>query len=241
MIVLNSVSKEIGQGDFRRLVVDDVTWTIPRHAHIAIFGHRGTGVSHLLDLIAGSSLPTKGWVTRSVKTSIPGGYIRFAGFGTVRALIERLSVLYSADPREVREFIEIAMQSRQVLDVPVRQLPPAVKRQLNFALIYAVPCEMYLFDGGVAGVGDPAFRALCQAAFNVRRKQAGTILALNSSAAGLGLDSSTVGAILHRGKLTLYEHMWDALAVFDTLPPEEAIPNLVRRPEAAEAEQEEFI
>lgn len=241
MIVLNAVSKEVGRGAFRRLVVDDVSWQIPRRAQIAIFGHRGAGVSQFLDILAGTSLPTTGWVERNGKTSLPGGYLRFGGFGTVRTLIDRLSVLYGADAREVCEFVEMAMQSHQVLDIPVRRFPSTLKKQLNLALIYAVPCEMYLFDGAVAGVGDTAFRTFCQTAFNLRRKEAGMVMSLNSSAAGMALDRSTVGAILYRGKLSVYEHLLDAMAVFDTLQPEEAISSAVPLSDAAEPEQEDFI
>lgn len=241
MIVLNSVSKEIGRGAFRRLVVDDVTWTIPRRAQIAILGHRGAGVSQLLEIIAGTSLPTTGWVRRQAKTSLPSGYLRFAGFGTARALIDRLSILYNADPREIAEFVETGLQSRQVLDVPLRRLPPMLRRQLNFVLIYAVPCDMYLFDGNIVGGGSPAFRAFCQRAFNLRRKEAGMIVAVNSSHAASTLDKSMTGAILYRAKLTLYEHLSDAMAVFDSLPPEEAIPNQALASEPTQPEEEEFL
>lgn len=241
MIVLNSVSKEIGRGTFRRLVVDNVTWTIPRRAQIAIFGHRGAGVSQLLEIIAGTSLPTTGWVKRQGKTSLPSGYLRFAGFGTARALIDRLSMLYNADPREVAEFVEVGLQSRQVLDVPVRRLPAAVRKQLNFILIYAVPCDMYLFDGNIVGGGNPAFRTFCQRAFNLRRKEAGMIVTVNSSHAASILDKSMAGAILYRAQLTLYEHLSDAMAVFDSLPPEEAIPNQALASGPVLADEEEFL
>ena len=241
MIVLNAVSKEVGRGAFRRLVVDDVTWAIPQRVQIAIFGHRGTGVSQFMEIIAGTSLPTTGWVKRQGKTSPPNGYLRFAGFGTARALIDRLSALYDADPREIAEFVEIALKSRQVLDVPIRQFPPLLRRQLNFALMYAFPCDMYLFDGNIGGVGDPVFRAFCQTAFNLRRKEAGMIVALNSSSAASILDKSMTGAILHRAKFTLYERLSDAMAVFDTLPPEEAIPNPALASESTQSEQEDYL
>ncbi len=241
MIILNSVSKEIGRGAFRRLVVDDVTWTIPRRAQIAILGHRGAGVSQLLEIIAGTSLPTKGWVKRQATTSLPSGYLRFAGFGTVRTLIDRLSILYNADPRELAEFVETGLQNRQALDVPVRRLPAVLRRQLNFVLLYAVPCEIYLFDGGIVGGGNEEFRAFCQKAFETRRREAGMIVAVSSTRAAATFDKSMGGAILYRAKLTLYRHLSDAMMVFDSLPPEEALPTQALAAEPRDPEEEEYL
>lgn len=241
MIILNSVSKEISRGAFRRLVVDDLTWTIPRHAQIAILGHRGAGVSQLLEIIAGRSLPTEGWVTRRSTTSLPGGYLRFAGFGTARALIGRLSNLYKVDPRELTEFVETGLQNRQALDVPVRRLPAALKRQLKFVLLYAVPCDIYLFDGGVIGAGNEEFRMFCQKAFEMRRREAGMIVAVSTTRAASTFDKSMSGAILYRGKLTLYQHLSDAMMVFDSLPPEEALPTQVLASEPTQPEEEEYL
>ncbi len=166
--------------------------------------------------------------------------MKFAGFGTLRTLIERLSILYNVDPLEIGEFVESALQRRQLLDVPVKRFPPLLRRQLSYALMYAIPCDTYLFDGAISGGGGAAFRTFCQTAFNLRRKEAGMIVGLTSSAAGSMFDDSTAGAVLYRGRLTLYRHLSDAMAVFDALPPEEAIPNQVLS-EEAEPEQEEFM
>ena len=240
MIILNSVSKEIGRRAFQHLAFKDVTWEIPRHTQVAIFGHRGTGASHLLEVIAGTLLPTTGWVTRRGTISLPRGYLRFAGFGTARALIERLSTMYDVDSHEIVDFVEAGLQTRHALDVPVRRLPAVLRRQLNVVLTYAIPFDVYLFDGSVIGGGNPAFRAFCQRAFDLRRKEAGVIVALGSSRAAAALDRSMSGAILYRSRLTLFDHISDAMAVFDSLPPEEAIPTQDILPEAA-LEDEEIV
>jgi len=238
MITLNSISKTIGRGAFQRLAFDDVTWEIPRHAQVAIFGHRGTGVSHLLEVIAGTLLPTTGWVTRRGTISLPRGYLRFAGFGTARALIERLSAVYNVDPHEIVDFVEVGLQTRHALDVPIRRLPVVVRRQLNVILTYAIPFDVYLFEGSVIGGGSPTFRAFCQRAFDLRRKEAGVIVALGSSRAAAALDKSMSGAILYRSRLTLFDNIVDAMTVFDSLPPEEAIPTQDALPEAAPEDEE---
>jgi ABC-type polysaccharide/polyol phosphate transport system ATPase subunit len=235
MIVLHSVSKKIARGHFQRTILDDIRWKIAPRTQIVVLGHR-SGIAILLNVIAGLSQPTEGWVERRATLSVPRGFLRYAGPGTTRQLIDRLSPLYNAHPREIAEFIEIGLQDRRVLDAPVAQLPKVLKEQLNAALTYAIPCDFYLFNGPIEAGRDPAFRAFCQTAFNTRRREAGTIVAVRTSRLASSLDENSIGAILYKGKLTVYERLGDAAVVFDSLPPEEDLPNYAA---AAEDEEEE--
>lgn len=221
MITLHSVSKELGQNQFKALVLDDINWTIPRRCRIAILGQRGSGISVLLEIIAGLSLPTRGWVDRSATISIPGGYIRYSRSGTARQLVSRLAQLYRADPEDILKFVTNAMQRSDVVDVPVRQLPGAFRHQLNFALTYAVPCDFYCFDGHIELGRPPRFRAFCRRAFAMRNEHSGSIVATTSSRVAASLGEGFMGGVLFRKKLTLYERLDDAIAVFDSLPLEE--------------------
>lgn len=241
MIILSSVSKELGQGRFKTVVLEDINWTIQPRSQIVILGQHNSGTSVLLDIMAGLSLPTRGWVERRASLSPPGGYLRYARFGTLRHLVQRLSQFYRADPRDIIEFTISAMRRHDILDIPVNQLPHSIRHQLNMALIYAIPCDFHLFNGSIDGGRAGEFRAFCRQAFALRSKQAGTIVTASSSklAAELG-EGATVG-VLFRSKLTLYEHWEDAIAVFDSLPPEPAVggEELVR-PEPAQEEDEIF-
>ena len=240
MIVLHSVSKEVGRGRFRRTIIDSLSWKIPWRSRIVVLGHRA-GVSILLNIIAGLSQPTAGWVERKATISMPRGFLRYAGSGTTRQLIERLSPLFNADPHEVADFIEDALKDRRVLDAHVRLLPLVLKRQLNAALTYALPCEFYLFDGAIVAGRDPAFRAFCQKAFSMRCQEAGTIVALQASHLALSLGGNSKGAILYKGKFTLYDQLTDAIAVFDSLQPEEDIPNQALIEQEEEPEEEDVV
>lgn len=218
MITLHSVSKEMGKGQFKALVLDSINWTLPRRCRIAILGQRGSGTSVLLQIIAGLSLPTQGWVDRSATISIPGGYVRYTRSGTARQLAARLGQLYRADPEDILEFVTSAMERSDVVDVPIRQLPVAFRRQLNLAISYAVPCDFYCFDGSIDVARPPRFRAFCRRAFAMRSKHAGIVVATSSSRVAAGLGEGFMGGILFRSRLTLYERLDDAIAVFDSLP-----------------------
>jgi ABC-type polysaccharide/polyol phosphate transport system ATPase subunit len=222
------------------LIVDNVTWTIAPRSQIVLLGNHGTA-SILLGMIAGLSLPTQGWIRRQATISVPGGFLRHAKTGNVRQLIEVLSEVYNADPRDIGEFIENGLRSRRVLDVPVPRLPNLLRRQMNLALSYALPCDFYMFDGAVESGTDPAFRTFCQQAFAARRKTAGTIVATRTTSMASTFDANSVGAVLYQRKITLYERLTDAIAVFDSLPPEEAIPKEALVDPDSQEEEEDFL
>lgn len=223
MITLNSVSKELGRGRFQWRAIDELTWTIKPRSRIVILGQR-IAVAQLLNIIAGLTLPTEGWVERRATTSVPNGFLPYGQAGTGRQLIHKLCPLFNVDERSVAEFIERLLGNRRVLDTPIRRLPLSVRQELNIALTYAIPCDFYLFFGGIGRGHRPAFQALCQEAFTLRCKTAGTIIGTNLTRTVSSLSDFATGAILYRGRLTLYKRLEDATMVYDSLPPEEDAP-----------------
>jgi hypothetical protein len=75
----------------------------------------------------------------------------------------------------------------------------------------------------------------------MRRREAGMIFAVSSTRAVSAFDKSMSGAILYRGELTLYRHLSDAMMVFDSLPPEEAVPTQALESEPTDPEEEVFL
>lgn len=239
MITLNSVSKELGKGQFKTLVLDDINWTVERRRRTVILGQRGSGTAVLLDILAGLSLPTRGWVERRATTSVPGGFLRYAKNATTHQLVVRIAQLYGADPRDIIKFVNRSMQGLDIIDVPVRQLPGSIRSQLNMALTYAVPCDFYLFNGTVEAGRNREFRTFCRQAFAMRSKRAGTVLTVSSSKMAAGFGEGATGGVLFHRKLTLYKRLEDAIAVFDNLPPDETGPAAHQASVQQEVPQEE--
>lgn len=224
-ITLNSISHEVGRRHFRRPVLEDVNWVIRARTRVVILGARTSGAPALLEIIAGMTLPTKGWIDRQAVVSMPaGGLWRYARHDTTRQLISRLSLVYSVDPKAVVDFVAGALERDDFLDIPTRMLPVALRHQISMILTYAFPCDFYLFSNASVGGGDQKFQAVCQKAFELRSRQAGIIMTTNSGRSARRLDPDMMGALVHQGQLTLYRKLSDAITVFESLPPEEQPP-----------------
>jgi capsular polysaccharide transport system ATP-binding protein len=234
VITLHSVSKELGKGWHKKLVLEDVNWTIPPRSHILILGQRGSGKSTLLNLVAGMALPTLGWIDRRAMVSVPGGVLRYGTHVTPRKLVLTLSQVYKVDPHEIIEFIARSRTISDVLDVPVRALRGALRSQLNLTLTYAFPCDFYVFDGSISVGRDPEFRKSCAAWFQMRRKQAGTLIATHSVKVARVLGGAAAGGFLFRNKLYLYPSLEEAITSFERLPKEEILPDPNFLPEKEE-------
>jgi ABC-type polysaccharide/polyol phosphate transport system ATPase subunit len=242
MITLNSVSKVIGKGEFRRSVLEDVSWQIEPRTDVVILGQRNSGASTLVEIIAGTTLPTSGWVDRRATVSMPGGLLRYALRDTTRQLILRLSRVYRVDPDEVSRFVVEGLAAPEVLDVPPSSLPRQLKQQMNLLLTYAFPCDFYVFNNSPIGAGDARFEAFCKAALEQRSRQAGLIVRRISARAARSMDPDCLGALVYRGRLTLYARLADAISVFENLPPEgsDEPPRDDAEDEAYQAEDDPF-
>lgn len=223
-IKLHSVSKVVGPKRFQRTIAKDVTWTIePRSKHI-ILSHQRFALSAFVNVIAGLSIPSEGWVKHQGKISPPGGFLRYSTGGTPPELIKLLAPLYRFDAQQVIDFVAATVRYDRLLRTPVRQLPVVLRRELNLALTFAIPCDYYFFLGVPEG-GRPTFRKFCQQALASRSKEAAMLLGTASERAARSLGPDASAAILYRGNFTLYRRLDDALAVFERLEPEPALPD----------------
>ncbi len=216
-IALHRVTKFVGKGRRRALVLDDVSWTMPPRRKIAILGQRGAGKSTLLEIISGAQVPTTGWVERRAVVSPVHGFVRY-GTGTTTALqlAELMSVLFRTADSALARFVEQFAELEGQMNVPVRQLTRHQRQGLNVALFYGLPCDFYLFDGRF-DLGSGETRTRCREAFRQRQKSAGMILTTDRPRVALDFGGS--GGVLHCGKIALFETVEEAIEVFEALPP----------------------
>lgn len=215
MLVLHSVTKELGRGKQKVVVLDNINLVIPRGIRLAILGQIGAGKSTFLKILSGSLLPTSGWVERRAIVSATEGLARHgSALTTPRQLAHRLAPLYRADGDEISRFVEHFGELSEVMDKPVRLLARKMVGNLNLALYYALPCDFYLFDQSFMS-RNFAVRRRFGELFRQRQKEAGTILATSSPS--IALEFGGTGAILFQGKLTLFKTVDQAVSAFEQL------------------------
>lgn len=223
-IKLYSVTKIVGPKRFQRTIARNVTWTIEPRSKYVVLGHQGDALAVFANVIAGLSVPTEGWVKREGKISPPGGFLRYSAGGTPLELVRLLAPLYQFDAEQVLDFVAAAIRYDRLLRTPLTKLPVPLRRELDFVLTYAIPCDYYFF-GGLPKGSRPEFQKFCLQAVARRRSEASMLILTASERTARSLGSDTKAAILYRGNFTLYEQLDDALVVFEQLEPEAAIPD----------------
>jgi capsular polysaccharide transport system ATP-binding protein len=238
LIVLHSVKKELGRGQSRKIVLDEIDLVIPPRTQLVILGQAGSGKTTLLRILSGTMVPTKGWVERQAVVSTVASLTRYGvARSTCRQLVHSLALLYQADAQEVCNFVERFVDLPGVMDISMNSLSARIRRKINLALFYGLPCDYYLFDN-TTNTGVPGIKLACQRAFELRRKEAGVILATSLPRAAREFGGA--GAVLFQGKIAMFDTLSEAIAVFEGLPPPrpEGITEKVRDNDQTEDEEE---
>jgi len=192
-------------------VLYEVTIDLPTSERFAVLGQERSGKTTLIRLLSGLILPTEGVVTRHARVSFPVGYMGgYKSALSVRENISHAARLYGGEVDQVVEFVSEVAGLRLVLRESYGNLPPLYRLRLAYALSYAIPFDVYLIDTKIAA-GGSEFRQRCEQIFEARTKTSGFILATNTPRYAKRFANK--GAILHRGKIVLYDDL--DLAVWD--------------------------
>ncbi|TAJ92133.1 MAG: hypothetical protein EPO41_14590 [Reyranella sp.] len=224
----------IGPKRFQRTIAKDVTWAIEPRSQYVILSNQPESLAVFLNVIAGLSIPSEGHIRREGTISPPGGFLRYSSGGTPLELIRLLAPLYRFDTEQVLDFVSATIRHDRLFRTPLAQLPALLRRELNFILTYAIPCDYYFY--GTPRGCRPDLYKVGQQILARRSKEATMLLGTGSERLARSLGSDAKAAILYGGNFTLYERLDDALVVFAQLDPEPAIPN-----EALEGESHDEI
>ena len=212
MIELQRVSKayKVGLGSNR--VLDDVSVTFPTGVSVGVLGLNGAGKSTLLRIIGGAEPPDRGTVYKDVRVSWP---IAFSG-GFHASLTGRentrfIARVYGESPAKFERFAEEFTEIGQYFDMPVRTYSTGMRSRLAFAVSMACDFDCYLVDE-VTATGDSRFARRYREAFKERLKDASIIMVSHN--AQTIREFCAVGAIIHRGKLELFDTLSKAMAAY---------------------------
>ncbi|HZV04611.1 MAG TPA: ATP-binding cassette domain-containing protein [Gemmataceae bacterium] len=186
--------------------------------HVAILGGAGSGKTTLLRLLCGLKRPSSGRIIRESSASFPVGFGGAGGKMTVAQYIHFVAVCYAVDPKRLRDFAVEFAGIEKALDRRNAHLEADLKARLNVVLGYALPFDFYLFDNKVTA-SDKSFQRKCLALLEMRKRTSGIILATREPRLASRFCRS--GGVLHNGRLTLFNHVEDAITFYNSVSPTE--------------------
>lgn len=209
MITFRDVSKTYHLRRFQKHVFTDLSFDIRPGDSLAICGANGAGKSTLMRLIAGVEMPTTGTITRETACSWPIGYSSCFQHTLTGADNARfIARIYDIDEQELLAYVEDFAALGPYLHQPIKTYSAGMLARLAFGISLAIDFDCYLVDE-VTAAGDERFRARCEEALHERR-QNGTLVMISHDPGTLRAYCST-GAVLHGGKLTMFDTVDEAL------------------------------
>jgi capsular polysaccharide transport system ATP-binding protein len=197
------------------VVLDDVSFTVPRGFRLGLLGRNGAGKSTLIRLISKIELPTSGKVEHGMSVSWPLGFTgSFQGSLTGIDNAKFIARIYRADYRRLRAFIDDFAELGDFLYEPVKTYSSGMRARLAFALSIAIEFDCYLIDE-VLLVGDQRFHMRCREHLFDRRADRALVIA--SHDALFVRDVCDAALVLVNGKAYWYDDIEAAIQLYQTL------------------------
>lgn len=215
MIRLRDVRKIYQTRFGEKLVLDGINFDLAMGERLGVLGRNGAGKSTMVRLISGAEKPTSGQITCDISVSWPlafGGAFQtmLTGLDNVRFI----SRIYGQDFKSNLAFVEEFAELGPYLREPVRSYSSGMRARLAFALSMIIEFDCFLIDE-IASVGDARFHDKCN--FELFEKRKDRAMIIISHDAAYVRDHCSRFAVLHAGKLALYDDFEIAYADFKTL------------------------
>lgn len=213
MIELRRVSKSYKVGLESNRILDDVSVTFPTGVSVGILGLNGAGKSTLLRIIGGAEPPDRGSVFKDVRVSWPlafmgGLHLNLTGRENTRFIAR----VYGESPSRIERFTEEFTELGRYFEMPVRTYSTGMRARLGFAVSMACDFDCYLVDE-ITSAGDKRFSLRYREAFKERLKDASVIMVSHNSQTIR--QFCTVGAIIHDGKLKMFDTLNKAMSAYN--------------------------
>lgn len=213
MIRLENVSKRYRTSDGWKVLVRDVTLTLPRGRSIGLLGRNGAGKSTLLRMIGGSVLPDEGRILRNANVSWPLGFGGgFHGALTGAQNVRFIARIYGVDTDDLVAKVEEFSELGSFMHMRVSTYSSGMRARLAFGASMAINFDVYLVDE-ITSVGDAAFKKKARHAFKAKSSKADVIMVSHSPQTIR--EYCDCGVVLEGGRLSFYDGIEDALAAHD--------------------------
>lgn len=215
MIQLENLTKIFRRKGTRHIVADGINAIFPTGASVALLGRNGAGKSTLLRIIAGTISPTYGRVVSTGTISWPVGFAgSFHGDLTGAQNVRFVARIYGVDTDELVDYVADFAELGVHFHRPFGTYSSGMRSRLAMGTSMGIKFDTYLVDE-VTSVGDAAFRAKSQRVFSDRMSQSGAIVVTHSMPMVRAM--CTMGAVLDRGHLAVFEDLEEGIAYHEAL------------------------
>jgi capsular polysaccharide transport system ATP-binding protein len=215
MIRLENLTKSFWIKGERKVVIDDLSLTLPTGKSLALLGRNGAGKSTLLEIIAGTLPPDSGRVLSDGTISWPVGLAAsFHGDLTGAENVRFIARIYGVDTDDLVEFVGAFAELGRSYHMPMRTYSSGMKSRLTFGASMGIRFDTYLVDE-VTAVGDQSFKRKSQAIFAERMRSSSAILVNHSM--GEVRRFCNAGVVLEGGKAEYFDDLEEAIAVHEEI------------------------
>lgn len=198
-----------------RRVLDGVNLQLRRGEALGVMGRNGAGKSTLTRVIGGLEHVDSGEVRRGMTVSWPLGYSgAFQGSLTGADNVRFVARIYNKDIKEMLDSVQAFADLGVYFRMPVKTYSAGMRARLAFGVSLAVDFECYLVDE-ITGAGDHRFTERTQAA--MRERKAGGAMLMISHDPGTLRAYCDRGAVLHGGKLTMFDSIEETIDAYHEL------------------------
>lgn len=210
MVIFENLTKSFATNTGRKVVIDNLNFTLHTGKSLALLGRNGAGKSTLMQMIAGNMRPDSGRVIIHGSVSWPIGFAGAVHSNLSGAQNTRfLARVYGVDCEELSDFVQDFADLGEHYYMPVRTYSSGMRSRLTFGISMGIAFDTYLIDE-VTGAGDASFREKGQALFRERVKNASAIM-VNHNLHELR-EYCDAAIVLEDGKLTYFDDLEEAVA-----------------------------
>jgi capsular polysaccharide transport system ATP-binding protein len=213
MIEFRNVTKYYPTPHGRKVVLDDLTLTLPPGTKLGVLGRNGAGKSTLLSMIGGTTRPNRGEIRRHASISWPLGFGgTFHADLTGAQNVRFVARIYGRDTDELVKYVENFAELGEFMDMPLRSYSSGMKARLAFGMSMGIAFDWYLVDE-ITAVGDAAFKRKSLSFFKNRLRNAGLLMVSHSVTTIRAYCTS--GLVLEKGRATYYDSIQAAIAAHE--------------------------
>ena len=215
MIRFENLTKSFQVRGERRVVIDDLTLTLPTGTSLALLGRNGAGKSTLLEMIAGTMRPDSGHIYSDGTISWPVGFggsfhKELTGAQNVRFIAR----IYGVDTESLMAFVDDFAELGKFYHMPVRSYSSGMKSRLTFGASMGIRFDTYLVDE-VTAVGDATFKRKSRVVFADRMQHSSAIMVNHSM--GQLREFCNAGIVLENGQMQYFDDLEEAIEVHQAI------------------------